>query len=196
MTPATRANVGRGETRQMTELDRRGLLTGALALLGAAATGGTATVTFAASGAPRGLSPARFALLDEISGLVIPKTDTPGAREAGVARALDGLIADWARPETRRELEGALDAVDAAAKAELGASLVKAPVAARAEFLERYDQAAFARTDWPWRKLKDLVVTAYYMSEAGATQELRYELAPGAWEPWTPADANTRAWAA
>lgn len=180
----------------MDTLDRRGLLTGALALLGAAATGGTATVTFAQTGAPRGLTPARFAVLDEVSALVIPKTDTPGAREAGVPLAVDGMMADWAGANTKREFEGALDALDAAAKAELGKGFVQIPAAARLAFLERYDAAAFARTDWPWRKLKDLIVTAYYMSEAGATQELRYELAPGAWEPWTPADANTRAWAA
>jgi hypothetical protein len=44
-------------------------------------------------------------------------------------------------------------------------------------------------------KLKDLLVTAYYMSEPGATQELRYEHIPGAWEPSIPLTKDTRAWA-
>lgn len=36
----------------------------------------------------------------------------------------------------------------------------------------------------------------YYYSQVGATQELRYELVPGAWEPSVPITAATRAWAA
>ena len=40
-----------------------------------------------------------------------------------------------------------------------------------------------------------LVFALYYLSEAGATQELRYEHVPGAWEPSIPVTADTRGWA-
>ena len=55
--------------------------------------------------------------------------------------------------------------------------------------------AAFASNGWGWRKLKELILIAYYWSEIGATQELRYELAPGVWEAKVPIGPDTRAWA-
>jgi gluconate 2-dehydrogenase gamma chain len=66
---------------------------------------------------------------------------------------------------------------------------------ARIEAVRAYDAAAFATGNEPYRKLKELVLTAYYWSEAGATQELRYELAPGVWEPRVPVTSATRTWA-
>jgi len=38
-------------------------------------------------------------------------------------------------------------------------------------------------------------MTGYYLSEPGATQELRYELVPGVWEPAVKMGPDTRAWA-
>jgi hypothetical protein len=43
--------------------------------------------------------------------------------------------------------------------------------------------------------LKDLLINLYYLSEPGATVELRYEHVPGVWEASTPITAETRAWA-
>ena len=44
-------------------------------------------------------------------------------------------------------------------------------------------------------RLKDLVLTTYYLSEPGATRELRYELIPGVWEASMPLGKDRRAWA-
>jgi hypothetical protein len=41
--------------------------------------------------------------------------------------------------------------------------------------------------------LKDLLITSYYLSEPGATVELRYEHVPGVWEASTPMTKDTRA---
>jgi hypothetical protein len=38
-------------------------------------------------------------------------------------------------------------------------------------------------------------MTAYYLSEVGATQELRYELVPGSFQGGIPVGPDTRAWA-
>ena len=46
-----------------------------------------------------------------------------------------------------------------------------------------------------FRLLKELVLTLYYLSEMGATKELRYELIPGKWEPWTEISPDAPAWA-
>jgi hypothetical protein len=42
------------------------------------------------------------------------------------------------------------------------------------------------RLDPAYAKFKHLVLLGYYHSEVGATQELRFELVPGAWRPCVP----------
>ena len=45
------------------------------------------------------------------------------------------------------------------------------------------------------RRFKELVLTLYYLSQPGATRELRYEHTPGKWEPSIEIGPDTRAWA-
>lgn len=47
-------------------------------------------------------------------------------------------------------------------------------------------------TDPDYAKLKELIVTLYYISEPALTQELAYEHAPGAWQPSVPITPETR----
>ena len=45
-----------------------------------------------------------------------------------------------------------------------------------------------------YAKLKELIVVLYYYSEPALTQELRYEHAPGEWQPSIPVTPQTRPW--
>ncbi|RZJ93926.1 MAG: gluconate 2-dehydrogenase subunit 3 family protein, partial [Brevundimonas sp.] len=112
-----------------------------------------------------------------------------------VPQYIDALIANWAAADTRAMFDGALDAVDAWSRTKSGKDLAQLSPADLDTVVAAYDADAFSRGDWPYRRLKDLIVTTYYTTEAGATQELRYELAPGVWEASIPADASTRCWA-
>jgi gluconate 2-dehydrogenase gamma chain len=47
-------------------------------------------------------------------------------------------------------------------------------------------------TDPAYSKLKELIVTLYYISEPALTQELTYEHSPGEWQPSIPVTAQTR----
>ena len=180
-------------------LDRRALLRSAILLVGGAASGalpdlawaqGTAEAT-----AKRFLPQAQLRVLQELCGVIIPKTDTPGAREAGVPELIDALLAEWASPKTRAQLVGAIDDVEARSRADAGAGLAALPPAKQLAFVTAYDSAAMRGDNGGYRRLKDLILTGYYLSEPGATQELRYELAPGVWEPAVPVTAETRTWA-
>ncbi len=178
----------------MPHLARRALLKTALLLVGASAAG-IPSLAWSQSGAPRALSPRQFAILDEICALILPATDTPGAREAGVPPVIDALLADWGSAKTKAQFAELMDRIEQEARESLKTGLLQAAPEARLAFVERFDAAAFERRDRSYRRFKDLLLTTYYLSEAGATQELRFELAPGAWEPWTPAGPDTRAWA-
>ena len=46
-----------------------------------------------------------------------------------------------------------------------------------------------------YARFKNLVFALYYLSEPGATQELRYEHTPGAWEPSIAVTSDTRGYA-
>src|SRR4051812_26130702 len=74
-------------------LDRRALLAGAIALVGGTLAGFPGELLAQAPGAqPRFFTPAQFAILDAVVDIIIPRTDTPGARDAGVSAFIDGMM--------------------------------------------------------------------------------------------------------
>ncbi|NBC36153.1 hypothetical protein GTZ99_06230 [Novosphingobium sp. FSY-8] len=174
------------------DINRRQSLMGLAALIGAGSLPIDALAA-AAKAAPF-LSPAQTALVTAVADTLIPTTDTPGAAKAGVPRVFDGLMRKWAAPATRTALLGALGAIDAAAKSGAGKPFALLSPKARLEVLGAYDTANWASNP-DYRRLKDLLTKLYYFSEIGATQELRYEHAPGAWEASIPVTPKTRVWA-
>lgn len=177
-------------------LDRRALLRSAILIVGGSLAGLPAvSLAQETPAGPRFFDAARFALLDEVTEIMIPRTDTPGAREAGVAATIDALMRDWASDRRQQEFTALLDAYDLAARARGGAALVRLPEAQRAEVVAAFDAARIDAGDPVYSKFKELVLTAYYLSEPGATQELRFELVPGSWQSGVPVGPDTRTWA-
>ncbi len=175
--------------------DRRRFIVAALLAVGTAGVPlpAIAKVTRARRKAARFLSPARFAVLDALAETIMPRTDTPGARDALVPQRFDALMQNWASADTRLKFTALLDEAEAMARADGASGLAAMPAAKQLELVTAFDRAKFADPDY--RKFKNLILSLYYVSEPGATQELRYEHAPGAWEPNVPATADTRAWA-
>jgi hypothetical protein len=169
------------------KLNRRALLLGAVFLVG----GGAALTRFARHGAAGAthravFSPDQFALLEQVSEAMIPATDTPGAIGAGVPAFIGQLLADWAAPDTCAAMLGVLDSIEEQAWTRFGATFRALPGERRLELLKAFDERSIARQDPAYAKFKYLVLLAYYQSEVGATQELRYELVPGAWRACLP----------
>lgn len=177
----------------MTTLDRRRMLEGVGALIGLSVLPAEALAA-AAKARPHLLSPADAALLTAVADTLIPRTDTPGAVQAGVPARFEALLKNWASPAHRAAHLAALAAIGAAAKAKAGRPFAALPAAQRTSFLTAYDAEHFA-ADPAYAKLKELLVSLYYLSKPGATVELRYQHAPGAWEASIPLIPQTRAWA-
>lgn len=169
-------------------VNRRQLLLGVVVLLGGAAaltrfarkSGGEALQSGPALGADQ------FALLEEFVDVMIPATDTPGARAAGVPAFIRDMLAEWASAKTRDELLGVLAGIDRLAWAKFGASFVELQPERRQQLVVSYDAERIGVSDPAYARFKELVLLGYYLSEAGATQELRYELIPGAWRSCVP----------
>ncbi|MBC2670107.1 gluconate 2-dehydrogenase subunit 3 family protein [Novosphingobium piscinae] len=177
----------------MLELDRRNLLAVVAGLIGAAALPSGALAA-AATPARAGLDPATRALVTAVADTLIPRTDTPGARDAGVPAVFAALMRDWASAERRATCLGALQAIDTAAQTTAGQPFARLSPARRTAVLTAHDAARLG-SDAGYTMTKELLVALYYLSEPGATRELRYEHAPGAWEASIPLTAQTRAWA-
>ncbi|WP_343528832.1 gluconate 2-dehydrogenase subunit 3 family protein [Sphingomonas sp.] len=156
------------------------------------------------------------ALLRDVAQRVLPRTTTPGAGEIGahefvilaLAHGVDGTrapAAGAALPATitrHQRRDGTIDyldwlewQLDAATR---GDYLAVTP-ARREAAVAAIDKAAFVdaapdAVESPWRKLKGLILTAYYTSEIGGSRELQYELVPGRWDADIPYIPGSRAW--
>jgi hypothetical protein len=187
-------------------VDRRTLIARALLLVGASATGVAfdalfaGSTAFAADGASL-LTPTQSATFDALADTIVPQTDTPGAITVGVPALFAGLLKDWATPETRTALAGVLDRV-----ATLGGGFVALDSVARKRELQAFDATALAPSnglranpfgpppaaDPAYQRLKQLVLTLYYLSQPALTQELAYTHVPGRWDPSVPITPATR----
>ena len=174
------------------DIDRRTLIQRAILLVG----GGIAGAPRAAAKQPgTGFSPARRQLFEAYADILIPETDTPGASGAGVPASVEALMRNWASQATATLLGVTLDALDEAAHRIAGTGLLSLPAAKRIDVIRTFDAERVGKRDPGYLRLKDLVLVTYYLSEPGATQELRYELVPGVWEASIPLGSDRRAWA-
>ncbi|HEU4780210.1 MAG TPA: gluconate 2-dehydrogenase subunit 3 family protein [Steroidobacteraceae bacterium] len=176
------------------KLNRRALLAGAVFLLGGAAalTRFTRDTGDSQADGPV-LDPQRFALLEQVSETMIPATDTAGAIAAGVPEFIREMLNDWGSSATRAEFATVLEAIEQHAWSRFGMTFLDMPPPRRLAVLKEFDAARIAAHDGAYRKFKWLVLIGYYHSEAGATQELRFELVPGAWRACLPLSEVGRA---
>ena len=152
-------------------------------------------------------------IMRQVSQTVLPATDTPGAGDVGVgdfvilalAHGLDGTREPagssempWAFPEYQRP-DGSLRYLDWLERTlDRGANgdFLRRSLAEQTAHVRRLDDEAFSDGNdvHPWRKLKSLILTGYYTSSVGGSQELQFELVPGRYDPAVPLVPGSRAW--
>lgn len=172
------------------ELDRRHFIRNALLAIGAAGAAfpGWNQLEAAARAKSPFFDARHLAVLDAVTETIMPRTDTPGARDAKVPQRIDLLMTGWASAKTKADFTKLLDDMDAAASGVVSLTPDKQLAAVSA-----FDKANLANP--AYTKFKKLVFALYYLSEPGATKELRYEHVPGAWEPSIAVTAETRGYA-
>jgi hypothetical protein len=145
------------------------------------------------SGTLRALTPHQNETVATIAELIIPKTDTPGARDAGVPAFIDVMLADWGDDNQRKAFTAGLANVDERSRTAFGKDFIGCPPDQQTEILQDLDyelaQARDAKTDASgnfFGMMKWLTLTGYYTSEIGSTSELHYRVVPGRFEPCYP----------
>jgi hypothetical protein len=142
------------------------------------------------------------ALLDEIADTIIPTTDTPGAKAAGVGAFMAQMVNDVYDDDTHLAFEDGLVLVNEACRKKTGKPFMEATPAERASVLTAIDREARehertkGRDERPhyFRLMRELTVLGYFSSEIGCTQALRYVETPGAYRGDEPYAKGERQW--
>ncbi len=181
---------------------RRQALFGATLTFGAVWAGLSLPGAAAAQGvpawAPKALAATQARTLEAVCEVIFPATDTPGAREAGVAGFIDQTIAAWSAPRDASAMRVGLDRMEAESVAAHGQGFAALTTAQQTALLTRYD--AEARAAGPaashfFRLIRDLATVGYFTSEPGATRAVRYDPVPGDYRGCVPLSHIGRAWA-
>jgi gluconate 2-dehydrogenase gamma chain len=148
---------------------------------------------------PRAFSAEQGEIVATIADHIIPRTDTPGARDVGVHRFIDTMMAEYYTPPVRERFTAGLADLDARATRAHRKHFRECDVASQQALVTALDTESFSAPpphELPWfRTMKELTLLGYYTSGPGATKELRYEAVPGRYDGCVPLATVGRTWA-
>lgn len=162
-------------------------------------------------------------LVAEIAEIIIPKTSTPGAKDAGVGPFIEMMLKDCYTPLQQEHFKKGLDTLEEEAKKLTGGkSFLEASKEQQTELLKKMEAAAKeelkqkeqtkkqvdAETGLtketkgakeipvPFFKLmKELTLLGYFTSEQGATKALAYDPVPGKYVGCIKMEPGQKTWA-
>jgi hypothetical protein len=167
--------TGAGATASALWLDRLALLAQEPALhthVAAAASAQAAAAPFT----PKALSRAQLETVATLAELIIPTTETPGARAALVDRFIDNVMAN-AAPEDKARFLAGLTWTDTRSTTLYGKPLVGATPEQQTELLTKLaPESGHDPDDTPgapfFKAIKQLTISGYYTTRIGLMQEL------------------------
>ncbi len=125
-------------------------------------------------------------LVEALSERVLPATDTPGALAAGVPDFIEKLLADWSYPQEREPILEGLGLIDARSKADFGVPASVALPEQQDSLLTLAMNNGLPGGGVFFIAFRQLVVTGYFTSEIGMTQEREYLPIPGRYDGTYP----------
>ncbi|MBC7920797.1 MAG: gluconate 2-dehydrogenase subunit 3 family protein [Ferruginibacter sp.] len=152
-------------------------------------------------------------MIAEISEIIIPTTNTPGAKAAKVPEFIALMLADcYTKPDQDQFFAG-LDQLDADANKAYGNAFLKCQPAQQTELLKKAEADAKAVREQErlaaeqnknakatsrllfFPTMKELTLVGYFSSEVGATQALEYVPVPTRYEGCIDLKPGQKAWA-
>lgn len=143
--------------------------------------GGCKTESIDLGWMPKVLSSDQAQLVAEIAERIIPKTDTPGAKDAGVASFIDNALDLNILGEKRTSLLSGLTQFTKMASSKFGKSFIDISDEEKDTVIKAVamDGAEGDKANPVFKQLRELVVAGYFSSEAGAKGALAYDPIPG-----------------
>jgi hypothetical protein len=141
------------------------------------------------------LSATDMSLLNDIAEIIIPTTNTPGAKAAKVGEFMGVIVTDCYEAKDQKVFKDGLASLAGKFAAANAAAQQKMIVDLDAE-AKKYQETK--KEDQPthyFTMIKQLTLWGYFSSEIGATQALRYVAIPGKYEGCIPYKKGDKAWA-
>lgn len=133
-------------------------------------------------------------LLAEISELIIPETDTAGAKSAGVPAYIQSVVGTYYSEQARNDFLKNLKLFDEMAHSHGVESFIAAPKGVQQQILSELDaRNNTSQQHEIWHQLRSMVIFGYYTSEA-ASDELLYDPVPGKYDGSVDFNDIGRAW--
>jgi len=180
-------------------MDRRELLRAIAALTGCAFVGVDRVLADTIESAA--YTPAQVALFDEIAETILPRTDTPGAKEAQVGAYIARYSTACYTPANLAILRAGLGDIDARSRKAYGTAFIRCTGKQKEKLLvdidadaKRHARESGDNNGQPphWFTLcKQLTLLGFFTSEAGATRVARYRPVPGAYKGVVPYKGET-----
>ncbi|TVQ65446.1 MAG: gluconate 2-dehydrogenase subunit 3 family protein [Balneolaceae bacterium] len=179
----------------MEKMDRKEAIRRTALLMGGALGGSLITGVLAGCGEGRAsdgwipgyLTRTQLQVAADLAEVILPETDTPGAKQALTERFIDSMAAGWMSGEEQKLLT---DGLNRLLEAEFH----------RMDFQTQND-AVRALTEEPqgqrfFRQFRQLTLLGFFTSEIGATQVLNYDPIPGIYQGCISLEeAGGRTWA-
>jgi hypothetical protein len=159
----------------------------------------------------RTLNPHQNATVVLMSEMIIPETDTPGAKGARVNEFIDVILNEWATDEDRSHFLEGLANVDKQSNELFGKDLVDASAVQQLALMRAMDEAVTMGPPRAARHgntvpqldtqlkgnfftvFKGITLHGYYTSEVGFSRELGLQIIPGAQHGCVPVTAEKKA---
>lgn len=114
-------------------------------------------------------------IVAEIAEIILPRTDTPGAKDVGVPAFIEMMLKDcYKTPEHQSFMEG-LVSMERVKFLELNADEKRGAL----KLLEQETKKITGKTTPFWRLIKELTLLGYFTSEAGLKASFEYVQIPG-----------------
>jgi len=153
-------------------------------------------------------TPQQRKIVAAMTEIIIPRTDTPGAIDAGVPRYIELMAANWLNEEERAIFTAGLQDIETRIPMEYGSALDQLDGERQLEILEALEDAA---SDSPWYEFgnvmrefisdapficqfKELTVWGFFTSEKGGSQVLRYNPMPMFFNGDIPLASDDSSW--
>ncbi|GGW83740.1 gluconate 2-dehydrogenase subunit 3 family protein [Alteromonas halophila] len=159
------------------------------------------------------------AFINEASEVIVPATDTPGAKAANVGATIAVIVTDCYPPALQKTFREGLTAINTASQKQFGEAFISLSKEQRLTLFNKLDSEATAyntargiygiESSKPSRweagttftpphyftLLKQLTLFSFFTSETGATKTLRYVPVPGYYDGDLDYKEGDKAWA-
>jgi hypothetical protein len=148
---------------------------------------------------PRWIRPEHAAMLEALVETVLPASDTPGARQAGVHVFVDLALRDCYTAAEQSLFTEGLRALAVDTRARYGKAFEACSGEERHALLAPLDAASYQPDTGPRgsfvRILKDLTIVGFFTSRVGATEVLAYDKVPGGYKGCLDLRPGQKGWA-